>query len=333
MLVPIASSYVYNKELLAFDIFSATGQLMLSAGEPVSRLKQKNVRDKSFYRNSLQLTVYHEGVAYSVPSSDLSLEERLAYQVEEKATPLFADRMDTHIFKALKHFWKALDEGKVADIALLDVVGDTLISEIVPCVEEVMYLTQLRVRDPYTYSHTLDVAAMSIALATQQGFGREQLREIAMGALLHDLGKLMIPKAIMFKVGRLSKKEFDVMKLHPELGYRILKCELKLPDAVCLPALQHQEMNGGGGYPNNLKGDEIHPYSQIVKIADVYDALTSKRPYKEPIPSNRALSIMLGEGAKSFNPEMLQAFCKLANFSPPEEKSNASPAQESKASC
>jgi HD-GYP domain-containing protein (c-di-GMP phosphodiesterase class II) len=295
VLVPVASSYVYNK---------------------------------AFYRNSLQLTVYHEGVAYSVPGADLSLEERYAYNQEEKAPSLYADRLDTHLFKALKHFWKALDEGKVADVALLDVVGDSLIAEIVPCVDEIMYLTQLRVRDPFTYSHTLDVAAMSIALATQQGLPHEQLREVAMAALLHDLGKLLIPKAIMFKVGRLSKKEFDVMKLHPELGYRILKCELKLPEAVCLPALQHQEMNGGGGYPNNLKGNEIHLYSQIVKIADVYDALTSKRPYKEPIPSNRALGIMLGEGAKSFNPELLAAFCKLANFSAPElpaEHNNAKP--------
>lgn len=320
MLIPVVQSELFRQDSVAYDVYDSNGQVLLRAGESVKQLKRQESRSKTpqYYRSSLQLTVYHEGVAYTVPSPDMDLEERFRFLEEEDQTgTLYSDRLDTRIFKAMRGFWKTLEEGKAADMALLDIVGDQLVGEIIPRIDEVMYLTQLRVRDPYTYSHTLDVATMSIALATKLELSHAEIKEVAKGALLHDLGKLIIPKTIMFKVSRLNQQEFDVMKLHPELGYKILRNELKLPDPICLPARQHQEMNGGGGYPFNLKGDEIHFYSQIVKLADVYDALTSRRPYKEPLPQEKALTIMCNEGEKSFNPDLLKTFCQLANFKPP----------------
>jgi HD-GYP domain-containing protein (c-di-GMP phosphodiesterase class II) len=121
----------------------------------------------------------------------------------------------------------------------------------------------------------------------------------------------------MFKPTRLTEKEFQVMQLHPGFGYKMITETLRLPENIARPALEHQEMYGGGGYPQGLKGDEIHPYSHVVKIADVYDALTSKRPYKESIPSTKAIKIMLSEGEKSFHPELMGKFLQLCNYHDP----------------
>jgi HD-GYP domain-containing protein (c-di-GMP phosphodiesterase class II) len=171
------------------------------------------------------------------------------------------------------------------------------------------------VRDEVTYAHVLDVTALSIALAIQLGLSQKAIQEVALAAMLHDLGKLMVPYNIMFKEGKLTEKEFQIMQLHPGFGYGIITQFLQLPEQIARPALEHQEMYGGNGYPKGIVGEDIHPYSHIVKIADVYDALTSARPYKKAIPHEKALQIMLSEGTQSFHPEFLEAFSKIGQSS------------------
>jgi HD-GYP domain-containing protein (c-di-GMP phosphodiesterase class II) len=231
----------------------------------------------------------------------------------DNAALLLSPAQSTPLIHSLQAFQHALQGGHAPDVALCETIRDSLVSELTQRIDQLQYLSQLRVRDPFTYSHTLHVSALSVALGMKVGLNQHEVQAIGLASILHDLGKLFIPKPIMFKTSRLTEKEFEVMKLHPGIGYRIIRDQLKLSDAIARPALEHQEMWGGGGYPQNLKGNEIHPYSQIVKIADVYDALTSRRPYKDAIPSAKALAIMLSEGEKSFNPEYMEAFLTLAN--------------------
>jgi putative nucleotidyltransferase with HDIG domain len=311
VLIPVPNLESFETEVLPFDLYDGKGHLILQAGEPVYALKKLTLPSKAYYRFSLQDSVCHEGVMYAFEPHEPSLEE--LEMPQRQLQPISYGEFAPKVYKALAYFWEDLQAGKAADEALLRVLGEELVSEVTSRLEEVQYLSQLRVRDPYTYDHTLDVATMSIALASQMGLSSQEVKEVALGALLHDLGKLQIPESIMFKVGRLTDREFEVMKLHPTIGHRILSKELRLPDPVCRPALEHQEMYGGGGYPQNLRGNEIHDYSHIVKIADVYDALTSKRPYKEPIPNAKALQIMKAEGARGFHPELLETFCQLCN--------------------
>ena len=330
MLVKVSYNEIVGQEHLAYALYSATGEPLYAVGEPVTPALLSELKARKTYRSSSELPlkdfvsdfidhdfIDHEGRLIPVPSTPLTPQEWAEYEAEKAAGEqhaIYGPELASSFITSIQHFWDQMARGAPPDVALCEVVGEKMVAEVTSKVDQVHFLSQVRVRDEFTYSHILDVTALSIALAIKAGYDRNAVKEIALAAILHDMGKLLIPKAIMFKPSRLTEKEFQVMKLHPELGYKMLKDQMNIPDHIALPALQHQEMYGGGGYPLNLKGDEIHPYSHIVKIADVYDALTSKRPYKEPIPNSRAIKIMLSEGEKSFHPELLKHFVELSNY-------------------
>jgi HD-GYP domain-containing protein (c-di-GMP phosphodiesterase class II) len=259
------------------------------------------------------LEIDHEGV--TLVANHMTLADYQQGQTEADSLTLWDDTLNQSLFGAIASFWQRINLGSHPDTALATVIAEKLCAETIQRIDELQYLSQLRVRDNYTYSHTLNVCALSIAIAIRAGLDTAQIKELALSAILHDLGKLFIPKSIMFKPTKLTDSEFDVMKLHPQLGYDVIIQELGLPEAVARPALEHQEMYAGGGYPQNLRHDEIHLYSHIVKIADVYDALTSKRPYKGVIPSLKAVEIMKADGDRSFHPELFRCFEKLSNHS------------------
>lgn len=328
MFVKVAFNELAGGNALEFSLYTQTGELLYPAGTPMESRVKETLRAQSIYRHSLELPktmstgapvlpesdfFNHEGHLFEFPAG-LTDDEASDAQAETLSEPLLSRELTQAFLGSVGYFWQRLQKGASPDIALCEVARDRLIAEVTSQVDQIQYLSQVRVRDEFTYSHILDVTALSIALAIKVGFSKREIKEIALAAILHDLGKLMIPRNIMFKTGRLSEKEFEVMQLHPGLGYKVIKEVLRLPEHIALPALEHQEMFGGGGYPQGLRGDEIHPYSHLVKIADVYDALTSKRPYKESIPSSKAVKIMLSEGEKSFHPELLAHFVQLSNY-------------------
>lgn len=322
MLIKIRFDEIAAQESLAYDLFDSSGEMICHAGQTVRMKELKRKGANGLFRLQDRLSL-EQTVQEVLPnfSKQEKLDEAFNQadsQAAELSSPYLIDQEEaTPYLDSMFQFWKQVENGAGMDIALLDILENRLISDIVARMDQLQYLNQLHIRDEMTYSHTLDVTAISIALGVRLGLSKTDLQALALGALLHDLGKLFIPKHIMFKTTRLTDKEFEVMQLHPEIGYRIIKEQLKLPDEIALPALEHQELYTGGGYPQNLCKEEIHPFSQIVKIADVYDALTSKRPYKEPICSDKAIKIMLLEGSKSFNPAILKTFLGLANYSAP----------------
>jgi len=126
---------------------------------------------------------------------------------------------------------------------------------------------------------------------------------------LHDVGKVGIADAILLKPGKLTDEEFAIMKTHAKIGFDMLDgFENKYLKAGSIIALTHHEKFDGSGYPNGLKGDEIDIMGQIVAIADVFDALTSKRPYKEPWPVDKAFNLLEEEAGKHFSPFLVKIF-------------------------
>lgn len=319
MLVKVSLDELYGAPRLGFDLYEGDGLIRFPAGIELTQDTVKTIRHLRLYRHHEQIRFNHEGFEFPQADVPLSDSERVQGILESEMATLYSESANSLMFDSIGQFWEKMNAGATPDVALCELVRDQLVSELTHKSDQIHALTQLQVRDGFTYSHTLHVAALSVALALKMGYDEETIREIGLAAILHDLGKFMIPKHIMFKPGRLTEKEFEVMKLHPRFGHKIILDTLKLPQHIARPALEHQEMHGGGGYPQNLTGDEIHPYSQIVKVADVYEALTARRPYKDPIPSTKALQIMQSEGAKSFNPVLLDAFAEMANFVAPEE--------------
>lgn len=317
MLIKLGLDEIISQESLTYDILDARGKVIYHAGEYLKHKELKRKANEGLFRQHEKLPM-EWSVQENLPNVAI---ENLS-SILKSQTPLqdierfeFSESENHSYIVRMHSFWNKIEEGTALDIALLEVCKNQLVADIIKKMDQLQYLNQLSIRDGVTYSHTLDVTALSIAIGIKLDLSSEDLKTLAMGALLHDLGKLFIPKSIMFKPGRLTDKEFEVMQLHPEIGYRIIIEKLKLSDDVARPALEHQELYSGGGYPQNLRGNEIHLFSQIVKIADVFDALTSKRPYKEAICSDNALRIMVLEGYKSFNPDILKSFLELANYS------------------
>ena len=168
-------------------------------------------------------------------------------------------------------------------------------------------------KDPYTQGHSQRVSTYSVAIAEELGLSREEIYHIKIGGILHDVGKIGIPDAILKKPGRLTDEEMDEMKKHTTKGYEIMRQEeLRWLLREELPALlEHHERLDGRGYPYGLKGDAIHPIGRIVAVADVFDALTSDRPYRAGMPVDSALAILRrGAEEHELDPVCVDAFCR-----------------------
>jgi HD-GYP domain-containing protein (c-di-GMP phosphodiesterase class II) len=177
-------------------------------------------------------------------------------------------------------------------------------------------MARIKTADDYTYMHSVAVCAMMVALARQLGLDAGQTRSAGLAGLLHDLGKAVMPPLILNKPGKLTEPEFGVMKSHPQEGYNMLRLGEKV-DAVALDVcLHHHEKMDGSGYPKGLKGDEISLLAKMGAVCDVYDAITSNRPYKVGWDPAESLRKMAEWSKGHFDPAVFQAFVKSMGIYP-----------------
>ncbi|EDP75213.1 HD domain-containing phosphohydrolase [Hydrogenivirga sp. 128-5-R1-1] len=164
-------------------------------------------------------------------------------------------------------------------------------------------------KDPETYNHIVRVGLFARLMAERLGLEKEVRDSIMLAAPMHDIGKIGIPDAILLKKGKLNDWEWDVMKKHTIIGYEILKdSSSELLQMAALVALDHHERWDGTGYPNGKKGEEISLWGRITSVADVFDALLSKRPYKEPWSLERTVEHMNSMKGKQFDPQLIELF-------------------------
>ena len=166
-------------------------------------------------------------------------------------------------------------------------------------------------RDSDTDAHNYRVTLYAVRLAEKMGLDDEQIRALIKGAFLHDVGKLAIPDAVLLKPGRLDEAEFEIMKTHVQHGRDIIRRSRWLEDADAVVGGHHEKF-GGGGYPAGSSGAEIPLTARIFAIADVFDALTSRRPYKDPLPFDRTMEILKEGRGQHFDPALLDAFAAIA---------------------
>lgn len=177
-------------------------------------------------------------------------------------------------------------------------------------------LARLKTVDDYTYMHSVAVCAMMVALARQLGFDEPQTRSAGLSGLLHDLGKAAIPVAVLNKPGRLTDDEFTLIKSHPVQGHKMLQRGAQADAMVLDVCLHHHEKTDGSGYPKGLKGDQISLFAKMGAVYDVYDAITSNRPYKSGWDPADALRKMAGWANGHFDPMVFQAFVKSIGIYP-----------------
>ena len=168
----------------------------------------------------------------------------------------------------------------------------------------------LELRDKETEGHSQRVTEITVQLAQKMGFTEREIVQLRRGALLHDIGKMGIPDAILHKPGPLSNEEWDIMRLHPVYAYDLLKEIDFLAPALDIPYSHHEKWDGTG-YPRGLKGKEIPLAARIFAIVDVWDALLSDRPYRGPWPGEKVRAYLLEQSGIHFDPDVVRHFMAL----------------------
>lgn len=177
-------------------------------------------------------------------------------------------------------------------------------------------LARLKTADDYTYMHSVAVCAMMVALARQLGLDDAQTHGAGVAGLLHDLGKAAMPMSVLNKPGKLTDAEFDIIKGHPVKGHAMLLQAPEMDPMVLDVCLHHHEKVDGSGYPEALRGEQISLYAKMGAVCDVYDAITSNRPYKAGWDPAESLRRMAEWSSGHFDPRVFQAFVKSIGIYP-----------------
>lgn len=200
------------------------------------------------------------------------------------------------------------DELRRASMELVDAIttrGDVLVN-----------IADLKNYDDYTYRHSLSVAILSVAIGVQMKLSTFELNQLSLCALLHDIGKTGVPWELINKPAHLTDEEFDVVKKHSSLGLAYLRRHDFTDPLICDGVISHHERYDGSGYPNHLRGCDIPLFGRIISVADVFDALTSNRPYREPVSPADAAEYIMGNGNVAFDYQVVQAFLSMMEFYP-----------------
>lgn len=206
--------------------------------------------------------------------------------------------------------------GKQIEMEKVEPLVENMVDSIFRNPDALMPLGRLKEHDSYTFQHSVSVCTLMIAFARGLELDRKTIKEIAVGALLHDVGKAKVPDEILNKPAKLTDAEFAKMKSHVVQSIVILQNTPGISQIALDVAGQHHERFDGTGYPNKLKGEEISLYGQMGAIVDVYDAITSDRVYHKGMPPTEALGKLLEWSKFHFDPEMVRKFIKAVGIYP-----------------
>lgn len=295
----------YGKEgdILGRTIYSNFGSKLLTEGSRLNEGIIKNLRKNG---------------CFSIYIKDKYSEE----EIEEIIKPETMKKVHG-IQDNLKKIVIDFDSSNKVDIKNIDTnvrsieeIVDEILYEIVFDKNIIEHLVNISIYDDYTVNHSLNVMMLSTVIAKHKGLNMPDIKNLALGCMLHDIGKTFIPIELINKPGILTKDEFEIVKSHSQKGYDFLRSYTDLPTPSINIALCHHEREGGSGYPRNLQGSEIPLFSKIASICDVFDALTSDRPYRRAVPVNEAMEHLLGAGGDEFSLETIRDFAGSINVFP-----------------
>ena len=190
---------------------------------------------------------------------------------------------------------------------VLSSVNDIL-DELLNKSDIVVNLTDIRLYDDYTFAHSVNVCVLALVTGIALGYNRKKLYNLGLGAMLHDIGKVMVPKDVLNKPTKLTKEEFEIIKNHPKWGYELLKDKFEINSIVRAIVYQHHERWDGSGYPRGLKGNQIYELAQVTGLVDMYDAITADRVYRKAMPAHEAFELIAASGDFLFRFDIVKAF-------------------------
>ncbi len=195
-------------------------------------------------------------------------------------------------------------------------VVNTILEEVRSHKEAISLLVTIYSYDSYVFHHSLNVTVYALALGEKLGLNEKQLQELGLGALLHDIGKMMIPSHILNKQEPLTDKEFSLIKEHATTGFNLLRKSHSIPLLSAHCAFQHHERLNGSGYPRGIEEKDIHLFGKILGVADVFDAVTSNRVYRKAMLPHEGLELLYAGVDELFDRKMVEVFAKTIAIYP-----------------
>lgn len=194
------------------------------------------------------------------------------------------------------------------DVKNLESCIDSVISDILKNPDVQISLNDIASNDEYTFTHSVSTMVYALTIGRRLGYSSQQMHLLGLGTLLHDIGKIIIEKEVMYKEGKLTQEEYEYVKMHTLYGYQTLRRIPNIPESARLISYMHHERLDGSGYPRGLGGDEITEFAKIVAIADVYDALTTDRCYRKKWPACKAMDFLYDKSRTEFDAELVAMF-------------------------
>ncbi|MBB6216690.1 HD-GYP domain-containing protein (c-di-GMP phosphodiesterase class II) [Anaerosolibacter carboniphilus] len=300
-LIPIDA--VKDGAFLAQPLYNDKGQILLAKGTKISNKFRDKIKEAGFY------TVYILD-EYSTEEIEDIIKPEIRRKTIHSVTTVLNNISDFNNNEKSSPSKKKLETNINSGLDQIEELVKSIVDDVFTQKNVMINLVDIKNNDSYTYYHSVNVGILALVLGIGMNMNKMDLYDLVMGSLLHDVGKMFIPKEILNKKGKLSPEEFNIMKEHTVRGFNYLKDHTDLNGKVRLIALQHQEKVDGTGYPYNLKGEQIFPLSRIASIADVYDALTSDRPYRNGLHPNEAVEYIMGSGGRYFDIEMVKTFVR-----------------------
>jgi len=281
---------VQEGAVLARPVLSATGKVLLQAGVALT----------ASYIDRLYCLGFDVVFVEDAELDDVEIYVPLSVQTRELA------------YQTVKKIGEYIADGEMGELHV-DLVRATvlrMIDDLMLSYDILGNLSEIRGYDDYTFHHSVNTTVLALILGIALGYPEAKLLELGMGVLMHDVGKIRVPEDVLNKRAPLTAAEFEEIKKHPVYGFEILRrCE-DLSILAAHVALQHQEKWDGSGYPRGLKEEKIHEYGRIAAVADVYEALTSRRVYRGAVEPYQAYEYIIANSGCHFEPRLVKVFAK-----------------------
>ena len=296
----VPTKYVLDDAVLAETLYTDDGRVLVKAGTQlaarlVERINQNNI--------------------YSVYIKD----QHSTGEIEHLVNPLLRQKGYNLVRRIFAAAGNTKSDGTPAPLPILDMMPELsrlmedIIYEMTGFREKQLEYIDIKNTNSYLYSSAINVALISVLIGWELGLNSDLINELFMGGIFHDIGMAMLPKEILYKKEALTMDEKRQILYHPAKGYDYLREKSFLSAYVRAVTLGHHEHIDGSGYPNRKSGEEIHLLTQIIGIADIYDAMTSDRPYRQALPANEVLEFIMSMTDKHYSMDIVKAFIKKVN--------------------
>lgn len=291
------------------------GKVLLKKGVPLDENMIGKIREYHEKNKEIKFSTVSEikGTVFQINGEEHYFPPKVSKYIEKKA---LSERTQQQALSVAEEVMKNVMSGDLVNAKAVESVVENVLNDILESDNAALNLLNIRNFDDYTYTHSVNVATISLLIGSKLNLSKGDNLKLGVGALMHDLGKIKIPVEILNKNGKLTDEEFAVMRKHPEYTYEIMKENPDITEIAKEIAAEHHEKVDGSGYPKKIKGKEISYFAKIVAVADVYDALTTNRSYRGAMLPYDAIKIIISGSGTHFDTDIVRTFLRTFSIYP-----------------